>query len=143
MGPLLLLVPLTLLMPSRVEVGETRHLSDARGRHVYVIDQESREWQGRLLDVSPEAIVLDIQSTSRQFTLAQITRVDAKGDSIKDGVIKGALFGLLLGAVFGQSSDAAARGSLTWAVLGMGLDALHSHKDVVYKAPGPSVTLKW
>jgi hypothetical protein len=143
MGPLLLIVPLALLLPAKVDVGETGLLKNARGRHVYVIDHQSREWRGTLLDVAQETIVLDIQSTSRQFNLSQITRVDAEGDSIKDGVIKGALFGALLGALSGQSGKSAAWGSLTWAVLGLGLDALHSHKNVVYKAPGPSVTVKW
>jgi hypothetical protein len=38
MGPLLLLVPLMLAAPTKVEPGETRHLNVARGRHVYVID---------------------------------------------------------------------------------------------------------
>ena len=95
---LLVLPALCVLAATSVEAGQSRGLSSARGHSVAVIDNSSREWQGWLLSVAADAITVEIDSDVKQFPLSEVKRVDAHGDSVKDGLIKGALFGLFVSA---------------------------------------------
>jgi hypothetical protein len=79
-------------------------------------------------------MIVELESTTRAFALDSISRVDVKGDSIKDGAI-----GHVLWRPAGRHTFPDVRESLSGVVefglIGLGLDALHSHERTVYKAP--------
>jgi hypothetical protein len=65
-----------------------------------------------------------------------------RGDSVKDGALKGAVFGIGPG-IFGcqgSSSPCSIESSLVlsmgmWSALGAWIDSRHIHRTVVYRAP--------
>ena len=101
MKRLLMIVPLVLLACTNASAQEdrTRELKSAVGRAVFVIDEDRREWQGRLLKVSADALEVESDAGIRTFKVEAIRRVDADGDSVGDGALKGALFGLGIGVL--------------------------------------------
>jgi hypothetical protein len=124
-----------------------QHLGDlrsARGHHVAVIDADSREWQGRLLEVAQDQLTIELDAAPRRFTLDQVKRVDSHGDSVRDGLVKGALFGLLVGAIIGDARTTAAS-TMSYALIGLGADALNSCRHTVYRTPvtAASVSVRW
>jgi hypothetical protein len=113
-----------------------RPLSAARSAHVFVIDGERREWEGKLLEVASSTLAIEESGSVRRFPLASVRRVDRQGDSIKDGAIKGAVAGLLIGLTL-QRADV--RGMISLGLLGAGIDALHSHKNTIYRGQAATV----
>src|SRR5262245_28960698 len=130
-----------LLLASAAEAGQRPSLNSAVGRSVAVIDVDSHEWQGRLLSVAKDAVTVEIESGTREFKLADVKRVDAHGDSVKDGLIKGALFGLLVSSFVGDARFTV-MSTLSYAVVGVGLDALNSCNHTVYRAPAVAAQVK-
>jgi hypothetical protein len=131
----------SLMAAAAAEAGQGRGLSSARGHAVAVIDADSREWQGRLLSVAADAITVEIDSDTKQFPLASVKRVDAHGDSVKDGLIKGALFGLLVSS-FVQDARFTLTSVGVYSVIGVGLDALNSCNHTVYRGPAKGLQIK-
>jgi hypothetical protein len=133
-----------LTVPFAANAQNLGDLRAARGHQVAVIDADSREWQGRLLEVAQDQLTIELDASPRLFTLDDVKRVDAHGDSVRDGLVKGALFGLLVGAIVGDARTAAAS-SLSYALVGIGLDALNSCRHTVYRTPAAtaSIKLRW
>jgi hypothetical protein len=122
-----------------------RKLRWARGYHVAIIDADRREWQGRLIEVAKDAIVVEVDSTARRFPLADVSRVDAHGDAVWDGAVRGAVIGGLLAALTIHDAQFAFQTALGWGVMGLGLDALNRCTHTVYRGPAKqaAVTISW
>ena len=120
---------------------EPNRLSSARGHFVAVIDGESREWQGRLLEIDAGSIVVEVDSSPRRFPLASVKRVDAHGDRVWDGAVRGAVIAGVLAGVVTRSGQIALHNALVWGLLGTGIDALHNCTHTVYRAPAPALAL--
>jgi hypothetical protein len=130
------LLALTLIIfatPALAHAQADRSLRHSRGLHVAVIDGNSREWQGRLLDVAADAITVEIDSQTTRFAIADVKRVDAHGDRVWDGALKGAVFGAVLGFAIsgGGHGSVAAQGALSYALVGLALDAMQSCNHTV------------
>jgi hypothetical protein len=121
--------------------GNRRGLRSARGFLVAVIDADSREWQGKLLDIGTNDITVELDALPRKFELTKVKRVDAHGDRVWDGGLKGAIFGGLIGAVT-LGGRAAAGSAVIYGLLGLGLDALNNCNHTVYRAPAVSASVK-
>ena len=148
MKPVIVLASLALLLlPTPVRAQPLSRLASAEGRPVFVIDVDSREWQGRLLKATKDMLIIESEAGTREFQLTNVKRVDADGDRIRDGAIKGALFGLMLGALSSGHGGGRiiAGGTVLYGLIGAGIDALNQSKHTVYNGPAPqaSVTLKW
>jgi hypothetical protein len=118
-----------------------RKLRLARGFFVAVIDADSREWQGRLVDVGKNAITVEIDALPRTFELVQVRRVDAHGDRVWDGVLKGAVFGgVIAGAFFGGRAIPGA--VVGYGLVGLVIDAVNNGRHTVYRAPAVSASVK-
>jgi hypothetical protein len=131
----------SLMVPFAANAQSLGDLRAARGHQVAVIDSDSREWQGRLLEVAQDQLTIELDAAPRLFTLDDVKRVDSHGDSVSDGLVKGALFGLLVGAIVGDARMAAAS-SLSYALVGIGLDALNSCRHTIYRTPAASASIK-
>ena len=127
---------------------QDRGLRSAEGRSVFVIDANRQEWQGRLLNVTVDALEVENDAGLRSFKLAEIRRVDADGDGVWDGAFKGAATGALLGLLGAAATGApvwtAATSAMAYGLLGMAIDGGCSSRHPVYhgaaipSAPEPS-----
>ena len=144
MRTVVMVVVAVLMAPSLAHAQEKLPLRVSRGLHVAVIDADSREWQGRLLEVAKDAVTLEIGADTRRFDLTDVKRIDAHGDKVWDGALKGAAFGALMGAIVGGARFAGAS-ALTYALMGVGMDALNSCTHTVYRGPtrAAGVKLSW
>ena len=130
-----------LALPAVVRAQDTQSLWKARGMPVNVIDGDSREWQGRLLEIAKDAIVVEVESTPQRFELSSIKRVDADGDRVIDGAIKGAVFGAVISlAVLGPRHMVPA--AATYGLIGLGMDAMNRCRQTVYRTPPTQATVK-
>jgi hypothetical protein len=143
MKPFPFLIPLAMLaFPLHAAAGQARALESARGHQVTLIDDDRREWQGRLLEVSRDAVTIEIESTARQFSLARVKRVDSDGDSVVDGAVKGALFGGIMALLFANDARAIVGGAMVYGLIGTGADALNRCRHTVYRAPAVTASVK-
>lgn len=145
----LLLVATLVVMPFPASAQTAPNkLDSAEGQLVFVVDSDSREWQGKLIKVSADALEIDGESGVRRFELSNVKRVDSDGDRVLDGLLKGAVFGALMGAVFSSNDyrgQAMVGGAMVYGLIGLGVDALNSSKHTVYRGaakPAPQIAMK-
>lgn len=129
------------LLNTRLMVGDTVWVTDAQGREV----------KGKIRDLSPASLLVDVGGTPQDF---QATRVGTIRTQRKDPLWNGALWGALAGAVTGAAScllnpecsgdegaaavsvGLAGVGAAAGAGIGAGVDAaIRGPKLLVYAAP--------
>ena len=136
------LVCLALMFGAVTGIADAQDFSTVRVAglpRLYVEDRSGKEVAGRLISVSDAALVVAIDGAPRTFTPADVTKVERRGDSLKNGMIIGAVVGLLgpliadcpgTARVGRQGGCAGARvgyalgGMAIWAGIGAGIDAL-------------------
>ncbi len=99
---------------------------------MYVLDRAGREIEGTLVRLTDSAIVVRTKTGPRTFTPAEVSLIERKGDSLKNGAIIGAIFGAVSGATIGGDCSncpgthvaMALVGAGIWAAIGAGIDAL-------------------
>jgi hypothetical protein len=107
---------------------------------VYVRTVGGDEARGQLLRLGPDTLTLLEQGTSRDIPLAGITRIDASGDSVKNGAIIGAvILGAWCAIICGQGLDNANQVTTValintglGALIGAGVDAMHAGRTTIY-----------
>jgi hypothetical protein len=124
---------LLLCYPSPAQAEDEAKLRGSRGRAVAVIDASNREWQGRLLEVAKDAVTVEIDGEARRIAFAEIRRVDAHGDRVIDGGVRGALVGAAI-AMLVRTPRFAGHAAVTYGLIGLGLDALNDCTHTVYRA---------
>jgi hypothetical protein len=117
---------------------------------VYVEDRSGREVEGKLVSLTESALTIDIDGVGRTFAPAEVTKIDRRGDSLKNGALIGAAVGLFTGLLgdcprAGTNNDSkgcpGARvgyvlgGSAIWAGIGAGIDALIPGRTRLWPAP--------
>ncbi len=132
------------LLNTRLMVGDTVWVTDAQGREV----------KGKIRDLSPASLLVDVGGTPQDF---QATRVGGIRTQRKDPLWNGALWGALAGAVTGAAScllnpqcggddeiaaavslGLAGVGAAAGAAIGAGVDAaVRGPKLLVYAPPAP------
>jgi hypothetical protein len=132
--------------PAGAQPGDERLSGAIRpGLTVSIVDDEGRQTEGRVMDVSTEVIRLSLRGTSEEVRLDRIVRID-KPDSLKNGALIGLAVGLSLG-VFGsamQAPDIEAKwavANIAWngvacTLLGTGIDALVDTRRTLYQRSG-------
>jgi hypothetical protein len=106
---------------------------------VFVEEKSGTETRGRLMSITPAAIQIDVDGSSRTFAPADVAKIERRGDSLKNGALIGAAIGLFTGFIGdcpragsndGSKGCPGARvgyvigGSAIWAGIGAGIDAL-------------------
>jgi hypothetical protein len=117
--------------------------------------------RGRLGQLSPSTLTLLVDGQPRDIPIDRVLRIDARGDSVKNGAAIGAVvMGAWCLVVCGQGVENGAQGgallvsSVAYgAMLGAGIDALHTGRTTIYRKPGepgvtpggprPSVSFRW
>ena len=119
---------------------------------VFVIDDAGAETMGKLVRFDPDAIVLMVDGTERRIEAARVRRID-KRDSLRNGIIIGAVFGLATGVLTSGLADCPGSSdecpafriagpvvsTAFYAAVGAGIDALVAGRTAVYVAPVTSM----
>lgn len=72
---------------------------------VYVRDDAGVETSGRLLRVNPDSLVLLVNSAEVRIETARVSRIERRGDSLRNGALVGAIVGVAMGALTAAMSD--------------------------------------
>jgi hypothetical protein len=102
----------------------------------------AKEFQARLLNLSPESATLLVDGQPREVALSKVARIERRGDSLKNGAIIGAavlggLCALTCGQGLDNGSDLAGVvviNAALGAAIGTGIDALHRGRTPIYPA---------
>lgn len=119
------------------------------GTPVAVTDATGTETRGRVSGVDPASLTLDIDGTLRHFPVSEVRQVRRNGDPLWNGLAWGAAVGVA-GALLSDSSCAGRTtcGAQTgerlafvaaMAVAGVGIDALHRDRTLLYRSPSHAV----
>lgn len=117
----------------------------------YVIDDAGRESAGTLLRLDTDSLVLLEGGVERRFQVADVRRIEKRGDSLRNGALIGAVVGIVVGVVAAGIADcpgddpdgrcpgfrvaAALISTGTYAAIGTGIDALVVGRTTLYEAP--------
>lgn len=156
----LALVLLCLFLPAawpQSEGEERGGLRRDRLPTVYLETTAGHDVSGKLLALSEREVVILAGSDERRFELANLKRVQRKGDSVKNGAIVGALIGVAMGILSGGLADCVdsngnvggcgvgsrlgfvALSSGIYAGAGAGIDALIPGRTTLYEAPRATI----
>jgi hypothetical protein len=72
---------------------------------IYVTDDTGRQTEGKLLRLEPESVVMLVEGAEQRFDAAHVRRIDRRGDSLKNGALIGAGFGVAFGILAALGSD--------------------------------------
>lgn len=72
---------------------------------VIVRDDAGVETSGKLLRLDPDAIILVVDDVERRFEADRVTRIEKRGDSLRNGIIIGALVGTAFAMLGAKLSD--------------------------------------
>jgi hypothetical protein len=122
---------------------------------VIVRDDAGVETSGKVLRLDPDAIVLMVGDVERRFEAARVTRIEKRGDSLRNGVIVGALVGTafaMLGAKISDCPGSDPGGPCTGfrvatvlmtTAIGAGIDALVVGRTTLYESSGTPSSATW
>ncbi len=121
---------------------ETKPLDHVKpGLAVSVVDDSGRRVDGRVVDISDDAIRVSVRKTIEQIPMDRVVRID-KTDSLKNGALVGLAIGLSWG-VFAAASDgdidgqflltATLANGLVWTAFGTGIDAMVDGRRTLYQ----------
>lgn len=115
---------------------------------VFVRDSAGVETTGKLLAWTPDALLIWSNGAERRLDRADVTRVQ-KRDSLKNGVVAGAVVGSVMGLMTAAISDCSSSrasgcpgsraalavfSTVTYTGLGVGIDALIRGRTTIYDA---------
>jgi hypothetical protein len=118
---------------------------------VYVIDRTGAETRGRLISITESLVSVDVNGATQTFTPDQVSLIERKGDSLKNGAIIGAIIGVgggLLSTALadcpgGSNSCPGARiagvflSTAIYAAIGTGIDAAVSGRTRIWPRTSP------
>ena len=98
--------------------------------------------------MGPDTLTLLEQGTSRDIPFTEIIRIDARGDSVKNGAIIGAVvLGAWCALICPQGLNGYSNNQLPYilgvnialgAAVGAGIDAMHVGRTTIYQQGGPA-----
>lgn len=128
------------LLAQSAQTGTRRTVSP-----VYVRDVNGEEMRGQLLRLGPDTLSLLHEGTVRDVRLADVARIESRGDSVKNGAIIGAaILGGWCALICPQGLDGYGGGQFGYvlaintalgAAIGAGIDAMHVGRTAIYE-PG-------
>ena len=117
------------------------------GDTVWVTDTAGRELKGRIEQLTSATLKVNSKGVIHDFSETSLTNI-RYSDSLKNGTLIGAGVGGgfgTLGFIAACLSDDCAFGAAflgSWtgigALTGMGIDAIHGHRKIIYRAPSSS-----
>src|SRR5262245_52977740 len=108
--PLLLAVIYLPVPVDKAALADFGRFSKAVGQHVALVDVDGLAHDGVVRAASSSAITVQTGKTYRTFQNGTIVSAERLRDSSVDGAIRGALFGLIYGAMASQGADTLQQG---------------------------------
>jgi hypothetical protein len=116
---------------------------------VYVVDRTGTETQGRLVSITESLISVDVNGATKTFTPDDVSLIERKGDSLKNGAVIGTVVGAGLGVLsMGLADCPAGRDNCPgtraagfllsvgiYAAIGTGFDAAVSGRTRIWPRP--------
>ena len=112
-------------------------------QRVFVLSSGGDEVQGHMLLLGPASVTMLIDGKRLELPLESILRIEARGDSVRNGFFIGAAIGVVAGLLSAREvSDGAAVpfalfSAGLWGLIGAGVDALIPGRTVIYSKPLP------
>ncbi len=113
------------------------------GDTIYVLGTDARETSGTFAKVSQTSLAMLVDGQIREIALSDVRQVARRGDSLRNGALIGAAFGVVVGFIGGDEgcldSPCAGRAAVAvvaggvYAAIGAGIDALIHGRTVVYR----------
>ena len=127
-------------LASPQELADFKRIQRALNQEVYLRDSTGQERVVNILGVGTDTVTVEIGRQWMTVNRDAVIAVDRVHDGNTDGVIKGALVGLLLGsAIEAAMSDGDGRylrrGAVTYGALGYLFDRQNVARQKVYRAP--------
>ena len=103
--------------------------------------------EGIVTEATAEEVKVRFDSGVKSYSRASVASAESLRDGRIDGVIKGALFGFVVGALASQGCESAER-CHTWALglvtggVGYLLDAAETHRQPLYRAQAQRAAAK-
>ena len=115
---------------------------------IFVTDRNGLETQGKLVQITDSAIIIKVDGVPRTFTADEVSLVERKGDSLKNGTIAGVTTGIVLGVLSMGLADCPGGGSRCpgarvagvalsaafYGAIGVGIDALIPGRTRIWPA---------
>jgi hypothetical protein len=126
--------------PSDERLADFARIRKAVDEEVYLVDSAGQERRVTILQAGDRAVTVLVGQQSVQMSRDAVVRVERMRDTNVDGVIKGALLGLLVGlAIEANAPNGNGRfllqGVLTYGGLGYLFDRGNVSRQPLYKAP--------
>jgi hypothetical protein len=142
-----ILVPVMLVMMTPVSAfAGQQPAAPVVGEEVFVTHTGSGQpVRGRLIELSPNSLAMLVDGRRVEVPIDEVLRIDARGDSVKDGAIIGAaVWGGLTAFSCAAIEDAEycvtamVINTGIGALIGAGIDALHKGRTPIYIKAGRS-----
>ena len=118
-------------------------LANAHGTEISLVDRDGTVREGLLASATADQLTMQFGAGQKTFARTEVVAAERLRDRRKDGLIKGAIFGAVTGLFAMQGFDspeeglAGLAGSIAiYSALGYALDAAHTHRELIYRAPG-------
>jgi hypothetical protein len=121
---------------------------------VYVTERDGSQTEGKLVGFNADSVVLMVDGSERRIEAARVSRIDRRGDSLRNGALIGLGVGVLMGLFTSGFSDCPgdnrsgncpgtraaifAVSSGFYSAVGAGIDALVKGRTRLYDAARPS-----
>ena len=131
-----LLVGLSVIVPTAAGAQEP-----PRGvKDVFVRSTDGVEIRAKLLDLQSATLSLWMEGARRDVPLESVDRIQAPGDSLRNGALIGASIGAALYAALAieygtEVLPFAVAGTIGWTAIGAGIDALIPGRTTIYSKP--------
>ena len=132
--------------PSAQALADFSRFSKAVGKPIALIDQEGAVREGMLASAAADSVTVAFAGGRRTFSQASIASAERLTDGVRDGIIKGALFGAVVGVFAAQGHDSQGSAVGGWfasvaiyGAIGAAIDASQTHRQPIYRAPAAAM----
>jgi hypothetical protein len=138
-------------------VGSWPGLKVAALETVYVTERDGRQTEGRLVGFAPDSVIVFVDGAEQRFARERVTRIERRGDSLRNGALIGAGLGVTFGLLAALGSDCPedfggscpgvratyfALSTVAYTGLGAGIDGLIVRRTRVFEAGPPGVAAR-
>lgn len=137
------LVVLTASLLAAVPVQAIAQDATPKLNDVFVRSTDGVEVRGQLLDFQPVTLSLFIDGTRREIPLANVDRIQIRGDGVRNGALIGAaigagLWGIAAGRYGSEFVPVAVGAAIGYGLVGAGIDAMIPGRTTIYSKPTAS-----
>ena len=135
--------------PSETTLANFSRFSRTTGTRISLVERDGTVREGKVSAATADTVTIAFGIGERTFPKTEIVSAERLRDSSKDGAIRGALFGAIMGILASQgysSSEDATKGWFAsvaiYTGIGWALDAAATNRQLIYRVPGATAASK-